>query len=81
MPCGPEASGCRSPQEVAPYVKEGVPSKLSWYELAIERQTYRALHELERRSAARRGASITPPYIVDVEVSRTPEPEWVPKPD
>ena len=33
-------------------------SKLSRYETAIERQLYRALHELERRQAARRGAAL-----------------------
>ena len=66
---------------MALYVEASVPLKFSRYELAIERQTYRALHELEGRQATRRGAALTPPYIVDVEVSRTPEPEWVPKLD
>jgi hypothetical protein len=32
-----------------------------------------AARALERRQAARRGAAVTPPYVVDVEVSRTPE--------
>jgi len=44
-------------------------SKLSRYETAIERQLYRALHELERRHAARRGAAVTPPQVLDVDVS------------
>ena len=44
-------------------------SKLSRYETAIERQLYRALHELERRQTARRGAAVTPPRVLDVEVS------------
>jgi hypothetical protein len=44
-------------------------SKLSRYETAIERQLYRALHELERRQAARRGAGVPPPQVVDVDVS------------
>jgi hypothetical protein len=44
-------------------------SKLSRYETAIERQLYRALHELERRQAARGGAAVPPPQVVDVEVS------------
>ena len=44
-------------------------SKLSRYETAIERTLYRALHELERRQAARRGAAVTPPQVLDVEVS------------
>jgi len=48
-------------------------SKLSRYETAIERQLYRALHELERRQAARGGAAVTPPQVLDVEVSGMPE--------
>ena len=48
-------------------------SKLSRYETAIERTLYRALHELERRQAARRGADATPPQVLDVEVSGMPE--------
>jgi len=48
-------------------------SKLSRYETAIERQLYRALHELERRQAARRGAAVTPPQVLDVDVSGMPE--------
>jgi hypothetical protein len=48
-------------------------SKLSRYETAIERTLYRALHELERRQAARRGNAVTPPQVLDVEVSGMPE--------
>jgi hypothetical protein len=48
-------------------------SKLSRYETAIKRQLYWALHELEHRQAARRGAAVTPPQVLDVEVSRMPE--------
>ncbi|CAA9383576.1 MAG: hypothetical protein AVDCRST_MAG01-01-112 [uncultured Rubrobacteraceae bacterium] len=48
-------------------------SKLSRYETSIERQIYRALHELERRQAARSGAAPTPPQVVDVDVSGLPE--------
>ena len=48
-------------------------SKLSRYETSIERQIYRALHELERRQAARSGAAVTPPQVVDVDVSGIPE--------
>ena len=44
-------------------------SKLSKYETAIERTLYRALHELDRRQAARRGAAVTPPQVLDIEVS------------
>ena len=46
-------------------------SKLSRYETAIERQLYKALHELERRQAARNGGSV-PPQVVDVDVSGLP---------
>jgi hypothetical protein len=48
-------------------------SKLSRYEAAIERQLYRALHELERRQAARIGGNAPPPQVVDVDVSGMPE--------
>jgi hypothetical protein len=48
-------------------------SKLSRYETAIERQLYRALHELERHQAARRGQGVPAPVAVDVDVSGIPE--------
>ena len=48
-------------------------SKLSRYETAIERQLYRALHELERRQAARRSAADTSPQVLDVDISGMPE--------
>jgi hypothetical protein len=48
-------------------------SKLSRYETAIERQLYRALHELERHQAARRGQGVPAPAAVDVDVSGIPE--------
>jgi hypothetical protein len=54
-------------------VEESVLSKLSGYGTAIERQTYRALHEPECRRVGRCGAALTPPYVVDVEVSGMPE--------
>jgi hypothetical protein len=45
-------------------------SKLSRYEVAIERSLYRALHELQRLQAARHaGGSGTPPLAIDVDVS------------
>jgi len=47
-------------------------SKLSRYEASIERQLYKALHELERRQAARNGGSVPPPQVVDVDVSGMP---------
>jgi hypothetical protein len=39
------------------------------YETAIERQLYKALHELQRLQAARRGECIPMPVTVDVELS------------
>jgi len=48
-------------------------SKLSRYETAIDRRLYKALHELERRQAARQGGAVTPPHVVDVDVSGLPE--------
>jgi hypothetical protein len=48
-------------------------SKLSRYETGIERQLYRALHELERRQAARQGGSVPVPVAVDVDVSEISE--------
>ena len=50
-------------------------SKLSRYEAHIERSLYRALHELERRQAARRGQEVTLPLTVDVDVYGGPLPE------
>ncbi len=44
-------------------------SKLTRYETAIERQFYKAMHELERRQAARLGGSVPAPLAVDVDVS------------
>ena len=45
-------------------------SKLSRYEAAIERGLYKALHELQRLQAARRGdGNFPPPAAIDVDVS------------
>jgi hypothetical protein len=45
-------------------------SKLSRYEMTIERSLYRALHELQRLQAARRAeGSIPPPATLDVDIS------------
>jgi hypothetical protein len=45
-------------------------SKLSRYEIPIERSLYRALHELQRLQAARRAeGDVSPPVAVDVDVS------------
>ncbi len=48
-------------------------SKLSRYEAAIERQLYRALHELERLQRARTGGDVPAPEALDVDVSGIPE--------
>ena len=48
-------------------------SKLSRYEIAIERGLFKALHELERRQAARRGGNVPAPMALDVDVSGLPE--------
>lgn len=44
-------------------------SKLSRYETAIERSLFRALHELQRMQAARRGEAVAAPVAVDVDVT------------
>jgi hypothetical protein len=48
-------------------------SKLARYETTIDRKFYKALHELERRQAARRGGDVPAPLAVDVDVSGLPE--------
>ena len=44
-------------------------SKISRYERTMERCMYRALHELQRQQAARRGEDVPPPAVLDVEIS------------
>lgn len=44
--------------------------KLLRYEIAIERSTYKALHELQRLQAARAGKKPPLPIAIDVEVSK-----------
>ncbi len=44
-------------------------TRLSRYEAHLERALYRALHELERRQAARCGQVVAPPNVLDVMVS------------
>jgi hypothetical protein len=48
-------------------------SKLSRYETAVDRQLYRALHELERLQRARTGGNVPAPVALDVDVSGIPE--------
>jgi hypothetical protein len=54
-------------------VEESVLSKLPRHEPTLERQLYRALHELEHRQAARRSAALTPPRVLPPAVSGMPE--------
>jgi hypothetical protein len=54
-------------------VEESVLFKLSSHEPTLERQLYGALHELECRQAARGGPALTPPWVLDVEVSGMPD--------
>ena len=44
-------------------------AKLSRYETSIERSLYKALHELERRQAARLGEHLPPPVAADIDVT------------
>ncbi len=43
--------------------------KIARYQTMLERTLVRALHELERRQATRRGALVAPPVAVDMTVS------------
>jgi hypothetical protein len=43
--------------------------KIGRYEAAAERSLYKALHELQRLQAARQGQAVTPPAVLDVDVS------------
>ncbi len=47
-------------------------SKISRYEAAIWRSIYRTLHELQRLQAARSGAEVSAPAVVDVTVDTGP---------
>jgi len=49
-------------------------NKLARYETMLERNFYRALHELQRLQAARNGQSVAVPQAVDVNVSLSSEP-------
>jgi hypothetical protein len=48
--------------------------KLSRYETSIERSLYKALHELQRLQAARKGEAVPLPVAVDIDVTGLPEP-------
>lgn len=43
--------------------------KVGRYEAAAERSLYKALHELQRLQAARQGQAVTPPAVLDVDVT------------
>jgi hypothetical protein len=43
--------------------------KIGRYEAAAERSLYKALHELQRLQAARQGQAVTPPAVLDVDVT------------
>jgi len=56
---------------VAHLFHRGTYEQLSRYETRIERGMYKALHELQRLQARRRGELVVPPLAVDVDVSGT----------
>ena len=41
-------------------------SKLSRYEVGIERSLYRALHELQRLQTGRKSSEVSAPVVIDV---------------
>ena len=43
--------------------------RLNRYETTLDRSLYKALHELQRLQAARRGDDVPPPEVVDITVS------------
>ena len=48
-------------------------AKLSRYETSIERSLYKALHELQRLQASRKGQPVAVPVAVDIDVTGLPE--------
>lgn len=44
-------------------------AKLSRYETSIERSLFKTLHEFQRLQAARNGASVPTPVVVDIDVT------------
>jgi hypothetical protein len=52
-------------------------AKLSRYETSMERSLYKALHELQRLQAARKGQPMPVPVAVDIDVTGLPEPGGV----
>ena len=62
-------AGMKAADVAAKYRGADTLSKLSRYETRHERGLYRALHELERRQAARQGRDVAPAAVVDVNIS------------
>jgi hypothetical protein len=60
--------GAQLEQAFSSYGREKM-AVLSRYEATIERSLYKALHELQRLQAARQGNTVSPPEVVDVDVS------------
>lgn len=58
---------CKYRRAAAAIPDDATVATLLRYESAVERQFYRALHELERLQARRRGEPVLPPFHVDVE--------------
>jgi hypothetical protein len=48
-------------------------ANLHRYEARLGRSFYQALHELQRRQAARAGELVPPPVVVDVNVTEEPD--------
>jgi hypothetical protein len=48
-------------------------ASLNRYEVTLERAMYRALHELERQQARRRGEAVSVPAVLDVSLSSSSE--------
>lgn len=46
-------------------------AKLSRYQSTLDRSLYRALHELERLQARRRGVNVPVPVAVDIDIGVT----------
>jgi hypothetical protein len=53
--------------------KDNAFAKLPRYETSIERSLFKALHELQRLQAARRGQYVPAPVAVDIDVTGLPE--------
>ena len=67
------SAAVRRPRRTAPPAQalagRGDAGKLSRYETHLSRQLFQALHELERLQAARAGADVPPPAVLDLNVN------------